>query len=84
MLKGEIVVLIGKGLSSSVSKMDLESKLEAAMQTMSVRDAADKLSVELGIKRRQVYQLALKSGADETEALKQVVRSLVVEFKQDI
>ncbi|MCJ8310849.1 MAG: carboxylate-amine ligase [Rhizobiaceae bacterium] len=32
----------------------------------------------------EVYQLALKSGADETEALKQVVRSLVVEFKQDL
>ena len=32
----------------------------------------------------EVYQLALKSGADEQEALKQVVRSLVVEFKQDL
>lgn len=32
----------------------------------------------------EVYQHALKSGADEREALKQVVRSLVVEFKQDL
>ena len=32
----------------------------------------------------EVYQHALKSGADESEALKQVVRSLVVEFKQDL
>ncbi|MEP1208250.1 MAG: carboxylate-amine ligase [Rhizobiaceae bacterium] len=31
-----------------------------------------------------VYQHALKSGADEQEALRQVVRSLVVEFKQDL
>ena len=32
----------------------------------------------------EVYHLALKSGADEQEALRQVVRSLVVEFKQDL
>ena len=59
-LKGEVVVLIGRGDSSAVSESDLESRLLRALETMSVRDAADHVSAELGMKRRQVYQLALK------------------------
>lgn len=59
-LKGEIVVLVGRASSSSVSDADLEEKLHVALETMSVRDAADQVSAELGLKRRQVYQLALK------------------------
>ena len=63
-LKGEIVVLIGRGASSSISDADLEEKLRAALQTMSLRDASDHVSAELGMKRRQVYQLALKLESD--------------------
>lgn len=59
-LKGEIVVLIGRGASSAVNEVDLEATLRQALQTMSVRDAADQVSAETGMKRRQVYQLALK------------------------
>ena len=59
-LKGECVVLIDRGHSSAVSETDIESRLLLALETMSVRDAADHVSAELGMKRRQIYQLALK------------------------
>ena len=63
-LKGEIVVLIGRGISSVVSEADVEQRLLQALDTLSVRDAADQVSAELGMKRRQVYQLALKLEAE--------------------
>lgn len=59
-LKGEVVVLIGRGDSSAISESDLETRLLRALESLSVRDAADQVSAELGMKRRQVYQLALK------------------------
>ena len=68
-LKGEIVVLIGRGNSETVSEVDLESLLRAALTERSVRDAADVVSAETGMKRRLVYQralaLAAEIGADE-------------------
>lgn len=63
-LKGECVILIDRAHSSSVSEADLETKLKDALQAMSVRDAADQVSAELGLKRRQVYQMALKLEAE--------------------
>lgn len=62
--KGEIVVVIGKGDSESVSETDLESEVRAALQGMSVRDAADAVSGKLGIKRREVYQLAMRIASE--------------------
>jgi 16S rRNA (cytidine1402-2'-O)-methyltransferase len=58
--KGEIVVLIGKGDSAKIREIDLETEVEQALQTMSVRDAADYVSARLGVKRRPVYQLAMR------------------------
>lgn len=64
--KGEIVVLIGKGDSGTVREMDLEQEVNKALETMSVRDAADYVSTRFGVKRRPVYQLAMRlSGRDE-------------------
>jgi len=59
--KGEIVVLIGAGEddSENVREIDLDRELMAALQTQSVRDAADAVSIRLGLKRREVYQRAL-------------------------
>ena len=65
-LKGEIVVLIGQGDSGKISEIDLDRRLQEALKEHSVRDAADLVAAELGVKRRQVYQRALvlaKSGA---------------------
>lgn len=59
--KGEIVVLIGagEGDSENVKEIDLDRELTEALQTQSVRDAADAVSTRLGLKRREVYQRAL-------------------------
>lgn len=59
-LKGEIVVLVDRGRSATVSDSDLESDLRQAMETQSVRDAADLVARMHGLARRTVYQLALK------------------------
>lgn len=58
--KGEIVVLIGKGDLPTVSEVDVEQQVNIALETMSVRDAADFVSTKLGVKRRPVYQLAMR------------------------
>ncbi|WGW05371.1 16S rRNA (cytidine(1402)-2'-O)-methyltransferase [Tropicibacter oceani] len=66
--RGEIVVLIGKGDSDSVSETDLESEVRKALETMSVRDAADYVSARLGVKRRAVYQLAMQMESEQGDA----------------
>ena len=62
-LKGEIVVVIDRAGLPNVDEADLDSALRDALQELSVRDAADKVSAELGLKRRQVYQRALELDA---------------------
>lgn len=61
-VKGEIVVLVDRGRSETVSSSDLESDLIQAMQTQTVRDAADLVARLHGLPKRKVYQLALKLG----------------------
>ncbi|MDO5756374.1 MAG: 16S rRNA (cytidine(1402)-2'-O)-methyltransferase [Rhodobacterales bacterium] len=63
--KGEMVVVIDRAGEVSVNESDIETALRAVMGNMSVRDAADAVSHDLGLKRRQVYQIALRIGADE-------------------
>jgi 16S rRNA (cytidine1402-2'-O)-methyltransferase len=59
-IRGEIVVLIGQGDSESVSETDIDTALEAALETQSVRDAAEAVAAQLKLKRRPVYQRALQ------------------------
>ena len=59
-LKGEIVMLIGKGTVEEMSHDVLVSELKALMQDMSLRDAADRLAEDTGIKRREIYQIGLE------------------------
>ncbi|MEO1139884.1 MAG: 16S rRNA (cytidine(1402)-2'-O)-methyltransferase [Pseudomonadota bacterium] len=61
-LKGEIVVLIGRSTGTQPQEDDLDAALTAALETTSVRDAADQVAAQLGLKRRQVYQRALELG----------------------
>lgn len=58
--RGEIVILVGEGDSASVSLSDLDDVLKGALETMSVRDAADHAAALLGTKRRDAYQRALE------------------------
>ena len=64
--KGEIVVLIDRGRLPTISEHDLTSDLEAALNTMSMRDAVDMVAQAHDVPRRQVYQSALKLGKEDT------------------
>ena len=59
-LKGEIVVVIGRGDSLNIREMDLDKEVEEALNHGSVRDAADLVAARLGLPRRKVYQRALQ------------------------
>lgn len=58
-VKGEIVVLIDRNRSETVSQDGLEEDLSRALQSMSMRDAVDMVAKAHDIPRRQVYQMAL-------------------------
>lgn len=62
--KGEIVVLVDRGHKETVNQLDLEQAMRTALQTMSVRDAADMVAAAHGLPRRVAYQMALKLGKD--------------------
>lgn len=59
-LKGEIVVVVGRGEAQAASDSDMETALREALQTMSVRDAAEMVAKAQGIHKRKVYSMALK------------------------
>jgi 16S rRNA (cytidine1402-2'-O)-methyltransferase len=63
--RGEIIVLIGPSEGATEPDADdLDAKLHRAMARLSVKDAADQVSAETGLKRKAVYSraLALKHG----------------------
>ncbi len=64
-VKGEIVLLIGKGDKAEVSEDLIDQELRLALQSMSVRDAADLVSGKFDIKRRPVYQRAMQMAQDD-------------------
>jgi 16S rRNA (cytidine1402-2'-O)-methyltransferase len=59
-LKGEIVLVVDRGDSMNISEVDIEEQVKAVLKEHSVRDAADMVAAETGMKRRQVYQIALR------------------------
>jgi 16S rRNA (cytidine1402-2'-O)-methyltransferase len=61
-VRGEIVLVVDRAPSSTVSESDLESDLRTALQDHSVRDAAELVARMHGAPRRGVYQMALKLG----------------------
>ena len=60
--RGEIVVIVERARSENISEVDIERDLTEALKTHSVRDAADLVAGMHNVKRREVYQLALKLG----------------------
>ncbi|MGY9047174.1 hypothetical protein P775_24240 [Puniceibacterium antarcticum] len=64
-VKGEIVVLVARADSPSVSEQDVTKSLQEALETMSVRDAADFVSQMYRLPRRAVYQQAMQIGRQD-------------------
>ena len=58
--KGEIVVLIDRARSQSISQTGLKDDLSGALDKMSMRDAVDMVAKAHDLPRRQVYQMALE------------------------
>lgn len=63
-LKGEVVLLVDRQRSQTVSDSQLVSDLTAALATMRVKDAADLVARSHNLPRRRVYQRALELGKD--------------------
>ena len=68
--KGEIVLLVGPPGDDAVqtSPEDLDAKLVAALETLSVKDAASVVSADTGQPRRQVYARAVELAASKTRS----------------
>ncbi len=62
LVKGELVVLVGRAGATDVADLDVTEALKEAMKTMRVKDAATVVAGALGLPRRQVYQIALGLG----------------------
>ena len=58
-VKGEVVVLVDRAAPGEASAEDIEAALDAALKTMSVKDAASFVSQSLGIARKVAYRIAL-------------------------
>ncbi len=58
-VRGEIVVLVGRGGAREVTEEEIRARLSEAMATMRLKDAATAVAGALGLPRQRVYQLAL-------------------------
>ncbi len=61
--KGEIVVLVEKGVAQEMTQEDVETLLRDHLETQSVRDASEAVAKTSGWPKRKVYQLALSLDA---------------------
>lgn len=59
-LRGEVVLVVGRGRPVQVGEDDIRVALQQAMGTMRLKDAATAVAGALGLSRRQVYQIALE------------------------
>lgn len=58
-LRGECVVVVGRGTAPTVGDDDVRAALRAAMESLRMKDAATAVAGAMGLPRRQVYQIAL-------------------------
>ncbi|MCL6282928.1 16S rRNA (cytidine(1402)-2'-O)-methyltransferase [Ruegeria sp. 2012CJ41-6] len=61
-VKGEIVVLVDRARQAAASEADVENALLTALETHSVKDAAELVAGMYSLPRRPLYQRALKLG----------------------
>jgi 16S rRNA (cytidine1402-2'-O)-methyltransferase len=62
-VKGEIVVLVDRQGEVVADAASVEAALDRALKEMSIKDAAAAIAEAFGMPRREVYQLALRRGA---------------------
>ncbi|MDO5703873.1 MAG: 16S rRNA (cytidine(1402)-2'-O)-methyltransferase [Paracoccus sp. (in: a-proteobacteria)] len=65
-LRGEIVLVLDRPAPVVVGDDDVRAALLARLDRMSVKDAAREVAEELNLPRREVYQIALTVGKDDT------------------
>ncbi|EYD73994.1 rRNA small subunit methyltransferase I [Rubellimicrobium mesophilum DSM 19309] len=58
-VKGEVVVVVGRGTPREATEEDIRARLADAMGSMRLKDAATAVAGALGLPRQRVYQLAL-------------------------
>ncbi len=58
--KGEIVLVIGKEEPEEMPQVNLDEQIKKALETMSVRDAAEFVAEATGKPKKTIYTLALK------------------------
>ncbi len=58
-IKGEIVVLVDRAAPAEATEESIGAALDAALQSMSVKDAATFVSQTLGVSRKIAYRIAL-------------------------
>ncbi len=63
-VKGEIVLLVGPPVAVEVSDNEIRARLEVALATMSLRDAARAVADALGVAKSRVYDLGLAMGRE--------------------
>jgi 16S rRNA (cytidine1402-2'-O)-methyltransferase len=63
-LKGEAVILVGPPQQGEVSDDDIAARLAAALEQMSLRDAAKAVADALGVPKSRVYDLGLRARKD--------------------
>lgn len=66
-VKGEIVLLVGRAAFTMPDADQIEQRLRDHLVDKSVKDAAADVAAEMGLPRRDVYQLALKLEREEDE-----------------
>lgn len=63
-VKGEVVIVIGRGSKAEAAADDVETQLREALKTMSVRDAAEMVAKGQGVNKRKIYSLALRLSSE--------------------
>lgn len=61
-LKGEIVLVIGRGTREKPDQASVEAALAEAMLTLSLKDSSKQVAEALRLSRRDVYQIGLQMG----------------------
>jgi 16S rRNA (cytidine1402-2'-O)-methyltransferase len=59
-LKGEVVLVVGPATAAEATDADISAKLELALRSMSLKDAAKAVSDALGVAKTRVYDIGLK------------------------